>query len=273
MRTLRLVAAVFAMLVASGSFAAVMTNKDVVLMLEASMGEDVILQAIRTSETKFDTSAQALVRLKQKGATPAVLKAMMQPLPAAAPSARNTGPGPAPGAPPGRRASAALNPEEVLAVSDGREEPMSYIIPGMRTAARALGFGGVGQYAMLQGQRAQRRLPNTVEFIVSIPKAAQSVNYLTLANFAVRNNNTREVLIGGGVMSYTSGVHKDRVVKVTIDPLEDQSRAREGFVLHRVRSDAPMAPGEYALVLNTGDVRSQGLFAHATNSYFDFGVD
>lgn len=263
----RLRIAACGLLLSGAAHAAVMTNKDVVSLLEAGMSEDVVLQAIRTSDTKFDTSANALIQLKRKGATPAILKAMMSPgQPAAAPSGQ------------GRQsakiaASGGLNPEEVLVVVDGTETPMSYIVPQTRTAARALGFGGVGMYAVLRGTAAQRRLSSSPEFIVSVPKNAQAPDYITLANFAVRRNGSREVLIGGGYMSISTGIHRDRIVKIIIEPLPDQSRAKEGFVLHRVIPETHLPSGEYSLVLYSGEVRVAGFFPQGANSYFDFGVD
>lgn len=97
-------------------------------------------------------------------------------------------------------AAGGINPEEVLVSVGGQESTMQYIIPTVRTAARALGFGGVATYATLQGRQAGRKLPASgLEFIVSVPKNAQAAGYLTLANFAVRNNGTREVQMGGGL--------------------------------------------------------------------------
>lgn len=254
------------------AYAAVMTNKDVISLLEAGMAEDVVLQAIQTSDTKFDTSAQALIRLKQKGATPAILKAMMpggkeqaakaqqQPKASAKPTATAEKKAPAAGG---------LNPEEVLIVFDGNETPMQFIIPGTRA-----GFAGTTVYAVLNGARAQKRIPvANVEFLVSVPKAAQVTNYVKLASFAVRTNGSREVVIGGGFMTYSTGIHPDRIVPITTEPYVDQSRARDGFVLYSVKVTNPMPVGEYALVLYTGDIRTAGFFAQASNSYFDFGVD
>lgn len=256
------------MLVGGHAFAAIVTNKDITSLLEAGMGEDVVLQAIASGEPKFDTSSGALIKLKQKGATPAILKAMMS-------SKDKPVQTQAANAVPSKKAIASgLNPEEIVLAIDGKETQMQYIIPSIRTAARALGFGGVASYAVLRGERAQLRLsPSMPEFIVSVPKNAQASNYFTLANFAVRKNQTREVLIGGGYMSYTTGIHRDRVVAVTSEVAEDQSRAKEGFILHRVRPEKNMVSGEYAIVLYTGEIRTLGFFAQASNSYFDFGVD
>lgn len=252
------------------AYAASVTNKDVISLLEAGMQDDVVIQAISNGEPKFDTSSAALIKLKEKGASPAVLKAIL-----ATKGGGGTATAGDRAARPGKRAAGgALNPEEVFVVVDGRESAMQYLIPGNRTAARALGFGGVASYAVLQGVAAQRRLPTpTPEFIISVPKNAQAGNYLTIASLAVRNNQTREVLTGGGFMSYSTGIHRDRVMAAATEQLANQSRAKEGFILYRVKPENPLPSGEYALVLYTGEIRTAGFFAQAANSYFDFGIE
>jgi len=259
------------LLCTSAAWAAPVTNADIAQLLDAQMPESVILQAIATGTPKFDTSAKALIALKNKGASPAVLNAVLNPKSltaapaAAAPAARAT-----PAAP----ASLAINPEEAIVVQGGQETPMQYIIAQTRTAARALGFGGMATYATLTGTKAARRLPGEgFEFIVSVPKNAQVAGYVTIANFAVRNNGTREVSTGGGYMSYSSGINKDRVVAITSEQLPDQSRAKEGFVLYKVKPEKPLGTGEYALIFYTAEVRVSGFFAQAANSFYDFGVD
>jgi hypothetical protein len=261
------VAALFAALfVSQAALAAPIKNADVIKLLEAGMPEEVVIQAIQSGQPRFDTSADALIKLKAKGATPAILSAMLKPA-ASGTSKQQASSRPA-------AATSGYNPEEVTLLINGEPSVMQYIIPQHRTAARALGFGGMASYASLSGSAAQRRLASpTPEFIVSVPKNAQAGNYLTLANFAVRNNNTREVMTGGGYMSYSTGIHKSRVVKVRTESLPDQSAAREGFVLHKITPEAPLKAGEYALVLYTGEMRTAGFFAQAANSYFDFGVD
>jgi hypothetical protein len=252
--------------------AATITNADVIKLLEAQMPESVILQSIATSTTKFDTSATALIGLKNKGASPAVLNAVISPKSLTAAAAPAGAAAPAARAMPA--ASNAINPEEAIVVQNGQETPMQYLTAQMRTAARALGFGGVATYASLTGTKAARRLPGEgFEFIVSVPKNAQVAGYVTIASFAVRNNGTREVSTGGGYMSYSSGIAKDRVVAITSEQLPDQSRAKEGFVLYKVKPEKALPSGEYALVFYTAEVRVAGFFAQAANSFYDFGVD
>jgi hypothetical protein len=231
------------------------------------------MQSIATSATKFDVSSDALIRLKNKGASAAVLQAMINAKsgrPVAAPAGQGSVGVPAVAA----ARSSALNPEEALVVTGGAESSMQYILPQLRTAARAFDLGGVASYATLQGASAARKLPGDgIEFIVSVPKNAQAVSYVSLANFAVRDAGTREVMIGGGYMSYSSGINKDRVVPIKSEQLADQSRARDGFVLYKVTPERTLAHGEYALVLYTQEVRTAGYFNTAANSYFDCSVD
>jgi len=254
--------------IAQAALAATVSNADVIKLLGAGMPEEVVLQAIEAGTPKFDTSANALIALKAKGATPTILKAIL-----AAGKPGQKAPTASGASAAKASSSSSYNPEEITLILDGQSSTMQYIIPQTRSAARALGFGGMATYATLSGEKAQRRIAGNPEFIVSVPKNAQANNYLTLANFAVRNNGTREVMTGGGYMSYSSGINKSRVVAITTEPLADQSAAREGFILHKITPVSPMAKGEYALVLYTGEMRTSGFFSQAANSYFDFGVD
>lgn len=250
------------------ALAAAVTNADVVKLLEAGMPEEIVLKAISNGEPHFNTSSDELVHLKTKGATPAILSAMMSARGDA--SERKTSSTRSPAA----TERGVANPEQVLVVVDGQESTMQYLVPDMRMAARALGFGGMASYATLRGAKAAHRLPSSgMQFIVSVPKNAQVSGYLTLASLAERKNGTREVSTGGGYMSYSTGINNDRVVAIKSDPLGDQSRARDGFVLFSVTPSSKLASGEYALVLYTAEVRTVGFFAQAANSFFDFGVD
>lgn len=256
----RLAIAIVLFVFATSAFAETLTNAGLVKMLDAKLPEAVILDAISTQPTEFDTSADALIKLQSKGASAAVLQAVLNP--------KNTNSG--------KHADSTegLNPEEVLIAQGDSENSMMYTVPSIKTKARALGFGGVASYAVLRGSNATTRLPASgIEFIVSVPENAQPESYVTLASLAIRDNGTREVLVGSGYMGYTSGIHEDRVIAVKIESLEDQSRAREDFLLYRVTPQSTLGSGEYALVLYTSEVQTVGYFVQAANSFFDFGVD
>jgi hypothetical protein len=272
----RYVVFAFAALLTSTAFSAVIDNAEVIKLLEAGMPEEVILQAIANGQRKFDTSANALIKLKSKGATPAILNAVISPGTAtptrAAPAraATRTAPAAAPSA------SGGLDPAEVILVSEAGETALQYVVPNIRSAVRGLGFGGFATYAGLDGAKAQMRLPPaSLELMVSVPKNLQPTSYVTLASFVVRPNGTREVSIASGVVSYTARIPRERVIPIDMQRAADQSRARDGFVLYRVTTMQPVPSGEFAVVLAGSDSTAGGFVVSSGASYkfFDFGID
>src|SRR3984893_14852439 len=55
----------------------VMNNQDVVQMVRAKISDDIVIAKIKQSKTKFDTSVQGLVTLKQAGVSDGVISVMM----------------------------------------------------------------------------------------------------------------------------------------------------------------------------------------------------
>jgi hypothetical protein len=235
-------------------------------MVKAKLSESTITMAVQSAKPGFDTSANGLVKLSTAGVPDAVIQAMI--------AAKSGGGGSSSGSSSGGAVAGGMSPEEVILIDGETRSTMRYLAPQIRTAARALGFGGAASYAALPGTAATLRLKNPKpSFIVAIPTNAQPESYVTLASFAVRKNGTREVLIGGGYMSYSTGVNKDRVMPTTTEKQPDQSKAPKGFILYRVNTNAPLAKGEYAFILYNSQVKVVGWFAGGADSYFDFGVD
>lgn len=247
-----------------------MTNQDVVNMVKAKLPTDTIVLAVKAAKPDFDTSANGLIQLQAAGVPTDVIDAVI-----AAGSGGAAKAAPAPQAP-GMRpfGAASWNPEEVILVDGGEQTPMRYLTPQMRSAVRGLGWGGVAQYAVLRGTRASLRLKtNQPEFLIAVPSNAQPDAYLTIVSLAVRKNNSREIMVGGGYMSYSTGVATDRVIGTASERMEDQSRAPDGFVSYKIKVAQPLAAGEYAVVLYNSQIRTLGFFATGLDSYFDFGVD
>jgi len=247
-----------------------MTNQDVINMVKAKLPADTIVMAVKAAKPDFDTSANGLIKLQAAGVPSDVIEAVIASdnggAKTAAPVAQ------APGMP--GVAIGTWNPEEVILVDGGEKIPMRYLTPQMRSAVRGLGWGGMAQYAVLRGTRANLRLKgNQPEFLVAVPSNAQPDSYLTIVALAVRKNNSREIMVGGGYMSYSTGVATDRVMATTSERLEDQSSTPDGFISYRVKVAAPLPAGEYAVVLYNSQIRTVGFFASGLDSYFDFGVD
>ena len=75
-------------LIAPDAFGAeVLTNDDVVRMVKAGLGEEIVLSKIKASQSRFDLSTEGLLRLKEAGVSETVIKAVVEtavPRPAAA---------------------------------------------------------------------------------------------------------------------------------------------------------------------------------------------
>lgn len=254
-----------ALLIATSSVraeTAPLTNADIVKMVDAGLATSTIELTVRTAASDFDTSPTQLIALSQAGVPQSVVEAMI------AADGRASGGGGAAGD------ADRINPEEIVMVDGEARHDMRYAVAQMRSAARAMGFGGVGTYAVLNGAKAKLRITNRrPSFEIAVPGNAQPEGYLTLASFATRRNGTREVSIGGGYISYSTGIHRDRIIPTTGERLADQSGAPEGFSIFRITPDVDLAPGEYALVTYNSQVRVLGFFASGNDSYFDFGVD
>jgi len=168
------------------------------------------------------------------------------------------------------------SPPSAQIVQNGQTANLLAITPQTRMAARAMGLGGVGHYAVLPGLRAMLRLNSTQPmFIVAAPNNIQPQGLFTIARFEPRRNGTREVLIGGGYMSYSSGIHPDRVVQLNMVQAPDQSGAPAGTILYHLTPVAPLASGEYALIVSITQPGAGGVFnaPSASGVFYDFGVD
>lgn len=265
---LPLIGSLLAALIANAALAAALTNSDVIKMAQAKIDPAIIVTSIENSQPAFDVTPQGLIELSSAQVPQPVIAAMIK---------RSSVPAtPAASATPAAPASELMSPSEVIFVDGEKTTPMRYLTPQTRSAARALGFGGFGTYAVLRGTSASFKTHNgQPSFLVSVPNQAQPESYVTLASFAVRPNGSREVLIGGGYMSYSTGIHPDRVMAVTSEKATDQTKAQKGFTIYKVTPKAKLSIGQYAVILYTGEMQSlvSAWFAGGGNAYFDFGVD
>jgi hypothetical protein len=244
----------------------------VISLVKAKMSEDTILMSIRSSDPGFDTSAKGIIALSKAGVPEPIVQAMIEANAAKA----SGGTAATAGTSGGKLNPNAINPETVILHDGDTVQQMKYLTPSFRHAARALGWGGVSQYAVLQNSAATLRLKSPrPSFVVAIPNNAQPESYYTIANFAVRNNNTREVSVGSGgyYASYSTGIHKDRVILATAEKEANQSKAPPDYTLYRVTPNGDLKRGEYAFILYNSQIRTAGWFASGLDSYFDFGVD
>jgi hypothetical protein len=251
--------------------AAQMTDDDVIKLVNAKLDDSLIITAIENAEPKFDTSAQGLIELSNAKVPQPIITAIIK-----RSSGNDTTTNLTAQSNGANAASNLIKPSEVLMMDNAETKAMKYLSPQIRTAVRAFGWGGVATYSVLRGSAAALRTVNKAPaFLISVPDQAQAESYFTLASLAVRTNDTREVMIGGGFMSYSTGITSDRIVPMQTEKAADQSRAEKGFTIYKMTPKNSLAAGEYAVVLYTGEMQGMvsAWFTGTGNSYFDFGVD
>ena len=154
---------------------------------------------------------------------------------------------------------------DLYAEVNGQRQQLRAIMVSTRTHARP--YAGVRQYAVMPGDRATLRVAPTTSFLVPVPSNVQPQGVVILAHFEARRG-VREVLVGGGYMSWSTGIHPDRVIAVTMEPAGGSAPA--GFTMYRIRPNAELWPGEYALVV--ANQQQQG-YGGIPGTFYDFGVD
>lgn len=255
--------------------AAPMTNADVIKLLEAQMPEEVVLASIEKHGGAFDTSAEALVELKNKGASPGLLRAMM-----------NAG---ATGTSAAAKEPAAETEKKVLvgpvlrstlvALLEGDKE--SYLMQQLirtREQPAAIGVGRV-LYAVIYGPQAGVRTRNpSPSFLVSVPTGLEPQHYVYLVR-CTRSGSQREFMLGTALVGKVrlppfSELPKSIREPLTFEKMPEQARAADGFVIYRASAKNALNRGEYVLAIQTVEGGPADAFPGLTDGVlFEFGVN
>jgi len=261
------------------------TNADIVKMVKAELPESTVLLTIQASPHAFDTAPEALIQLKADGVPSKVIEAMLQAgAPGAAPAAVPAAAPVAPSNPMDAAIHAGLwgakqtrvEVDRVFLIDGETRTDMKYTQPSTRT--RFNPFGGTQQFAVLNGTRAAFRIKNRKPvFKMILPSNVQPSSVLALARLGERPNGSREILIGGGYMSFSAGLPKDRNVPINIEKAADQSEAPEGYELFEITPGTSLLSAEYSfMVVKAGPGASAGIFgmgSSANYNFYEFAVD
>ena len=185
-----------------------MSNQDVIRLVKAGLSDDLIITKIKQSKTKFDTSADALISLQDKGATPAILAAVVGGVQkVATPVVTGV-------------AGNVIPPKGVVLVAGDNETALGYTIPACRTAQRGMGYGGSTSWAQLAGAAAKTRASSKPVFIVSIPADADPARYVTLVKMEPGRGGVRQVVIGTSSMTQKNpGMPAKSIIPITVTNL------------------------------------------------------
>jgi hypothetical protein len=221
-----------------GSAQDVLTNDSVMAMVKAGLAESVIIEKIRASPRKFDTSTDGLIKLKAAGVPDKIVEAMI------------SGGAPAAAAP-------SQGDPTIAHVSAAGTRPLKPARGEIETSVAP--FAGSRQEVVIPAARAEYRMSDK-QPVFSTNLTAEQWALVRLKP----GKNDRNLPIsknsgwGWGGMTFRQGPDPKYRVALAGQPGPDGAT--------NMRPTDPLAPGEYGLV---AIVRGQPNMVQV----FDFGVD
>ena len=255
-----------AMLMASAAFAETLNNDSVLALLDAGLGDEVVIAKIKSSPSSFDLSTDTIIALKQRGVSGPVLAAMISA-----------------SAVPASTAMSIDSPDPVVphpsGIYLGGIEKMTRIestttrqarTSGMLGAALTGGLSGMRIKAAINGPTANVRTnENRPVFYFYFDQAEQglgaaggaitSPQEFSLISFEPKKDK-REAVVGSVGLGGTKAGLRDKDQRDF-----EVTQIKPG--VYKVIPTETLIPGEYGFI--SGGV---GAGANATFRVFDFGV-
>jgi hypothetical protein len=219
-----------------------MTNDSVVRMVKAGLGDDLIVQTIRTQPGEYNIDAEALLALKQAGVSNRVLEAMSN------------------------RSRVQITPEKPIVLSevneigvyykdrDGKWQPVNTEIVHIKSGGfikSTLTNGIIKQdrNGHINGRESKLMLPRPTEFLVYTPDGVDIAEYDFL-RFRLNSDNREFRTLTGGVFHSTGGAERD---EVPFTPVKTAPRTYQFTV------EKTLKGGEYGILPpGTGNVTNGG---------------
>lgn len=225
-----------------------LTNADVMTMLKAQLPESTIVLAIQQSPANYDVSPQALIELKNQGASSKILDAILQAQSGKSSDSSTIG-------------NTNVMADGVILVLGSDRLKMKQSETDFRVSTGGVNpFGKTKSKDALNGKQAQLRITNTSPmFELYLPNDVYPADHVMLVKLIVKSDRREiQTLEVGAFTDAKSGYRKKDILPTTIEELQTQTVAG-AYKLHRVKVISPLPSGEYALVVD--------------NVYYAFGVD
>ena len=215
--------------------AAPLTNQDIIKMVQAKLPDAVVVAKIKSTPCKFDTSADALIALKQDGASDAVLAAMAE---CGAPSSSVASPTPI-------SASPAAGPVSEIGVYHKVGDKWREVDPEVVN----IKGGGMGKFlltgglvkpdvnALLNGGHSGNQMRTPVQFLIYVPEGVGITEY-QLIHLHEQKDSREFRTVTGGVLHVSSGATRDLV------QFEGKKIANRTYVIEL----GNLAAGEYGFL-------------------------
>ncbi|MGF1603475.1 MAG: hypothetical protein ACFCU8_15910 [Thermosynechococcaceae cyanobacterium] len=221
-----------------------LSTADVLTMIKAGLPESTIVLSIQQSPSRFDTSPQALINLKNQGVSQNILNAMLKDKAAPVASLIST--------------AATAQQSAVKMIVGNREIFMRRSKAQDRSSNGLLGsltpFGRFKKRAVLDGSQARLKISGApLVFEASLPPDVSPDEYMVLLKMSPKKNR-REVVtesagfsgeIGEGFSNYKAGFEPKAIMPLNFKVVKPVDAA--GNIVYRATLDASLSSGEYAL--------------------------
>ena len=253
----------------------VVTNADILKMVEGKLGDDIIIGKIKGSASNFDTSIDAILKLKAAGTSDAVIHAMVDATPAAKAVVKEgpaKEPAPDPNDPMSAHASGIYwKPTQGAEKRMVRLEPSSYAgskVGGIWASGMTYGAHKAKAKAVLPGPHAALRISEpTPEFWFYFEAKSQGLSQSATEatkpeEFALSkmeaSSKGRKVVVGqASVWGGATGTRPEDTISVNVQKVAPG--------IYKVTPGKPLPAGEYCFVPPVAPL--------AGGRLFDFGID
>lgn len=261
----------------------VVTNQTVIDMVAAKLPGDLIVTKIQTSQTDFDLSTAALVKLNQNSVPGDVIKAMMQKNSSAAAATPAAAPAPATPADPNDPASP-HDPGIWAFVSNGRERKMVMLEPtvysqgksgGVFASAMTYGIAKVKWKAVVRNAHSNTKINDAeAAFYFYFEETGAGLshasfggtstpNEFTLLKFDIKSDSRETTVMKANAFGSSTGTDDKANIAFDFEKL------RPG--VYKVKAKAPLKPGEYCFI-GAGMSNAFAPGAAQANRLFDFSL-
>jgi hypothetical protein len=260
-----------------------LTNADLINMVQAKVGDELIIAKIKSSPSNFDTSIDAILKLKAAGVSDAVIRAMVDAAPPPKTTPKTTAaeqpPPPDPNDPKSPHdAGIYWLPKEKRDKSMVQLEPSTYSagkMGGMWKSAMTYGIAKTNWKAVVRNPRATLRMSETLpEFWFYFEEkshglsqasaylgGASSPNEFILAKMEEKSKE-REMVVGEfGITGGSTGTRTKDIIEITF--------VKVAPGVYKVVPSKPLPHGEYCFFF-AGANMAMGMTG---GKLFDFGVD
>jgi hypothetical protein len=295
---------VLAMAQGAGQASQPLANQSVIEMVHAGVAEDIIISKVQNSAANYDLSTDGLIALSKEKVPNSVIKAMIEAQASFAAPSASTAPADAAPASTAPVAAAPVDAAPMAAAPMMVDDPnlpdtahnagiymftnaggapqMTQLsettytegkTTGLLASALTNGITKVKWLAVVRGTQAQVRAEKAPVFYFYFDEGNRarsrlsnaSPNEFTLLRFDVKEDSRETVVMSANAFGASGGVDEKKTVPFNF------VQVRPG--MYKVTPTAPLAPGEYAFLLNRSTVPYRGRMAPPPPSIFDFGVN